>query len=107
MRIIDFYKPTIFLTMGDKVAPNFILTECFGISNHQKEVFGSGNGHIKSSQVRQEAQSSCSWVWVIASHTVEDNYVLLTALERVNSVALDGILEPEDRLPTNWAEQVF
>ena len=70
-------------------------------------MLGSGDSHVESSEISQETKSTCAGLDVIASHTVKDDDVLFSSLERVHSVALDSVLNSQNKLAAHWSENVF
>ena len=67
----------------------------------------SCDSHIESPEIGQETKSTCARLNVIASHTVKDDDVLLSSLECVNSIALDSVLNSQNKLAAHWPENVF
>lgn len=75
------------------VFPHARLFECLLVADHNEEVLGSRDGHIKSSLVKQEAKTLLHVGLVVRTNAVEDDDVLLGTLEGINCVDVHDLVD--------------
>ena len=73
----------------DHLSPGVTLIQSLGVTHYKEEVSWTSDRHVEAPYICQEAQASVNRVHCVRSHTIENNYVFLSALEGVHSVYLD------------------
>ena len=68
--------------------PDFRLQESLRIANVEQKVTRACDGHVETAKISQETQTALHSLELVAPDTIEYDYVLLSALERIHSVHL-------------------
>src|SRR5947209_15027132 len=79
------YQTIALFEMQQKVMPQRMLRQNFGVAQNDKTIFGSRHGHIQAPWIAQEANA----LVVVRSHARQHNEIFLSALECINRCNLD------------------
>ena len=90
----------------DHICPRVALVERLRVAHDEEEVPRARHCHIQTPHVSQKAKTRLQGVHCVRSYTIENHDILLTTLERIDSVDLD-VTQLAVHISQVWTEGIL